>query len=803
MRKLSLAGLILLLLSVPTTIFAQVPITSSVSQSTLESLGFSQSEIDAILQSTGQSSVSASDVAGQIENAQDQSENMQENAAEHANEQINSIAPNTESLPAPVQEVVQDVVQDVTADQPAPGAVFGQDLFRNGTLDLFDKVANAKVGDNYILGEGDQITIAIWGFAYYNQSFTINADGYITTPEVGRIFVKGLTFSAARQLIRQRFASAFDLANSKLDVSLTYSKNIKVNIVGEVVHPGSYNIASINTAFNALVAAGGITDNGSVRNIQIKRNGKIIKTLDVYQFLMNPGETDDAYLEANDYIIVNGIGRVVEVQGEVHRPAKYELTEGENLNELIYYALGLKATAYKRNVTMYRYASNENIVMDLNLDSLEKNNENYPLLDGDKVVFARIPEVIENIVTIQGACRFPGNYQLTEDMRIYDLVTKAKGLNYEAYTDRAYLIRKNDKLNDIYIPFNLQEVLDDPNSPFNFKLNKFDIVDIFSKQEFRETFNVAVQGAVKMPGSFPYYDKMTLKDLLYYAGGLKVEAANNKIEISRIVNFVEASQENQPTRVVVQSISIDKNLEIDDLANSFQLQPYDQVFVRTTPEFEYQKNVTVLGEVRYPGVYTLLSRTETLADVIERAGGITQWAYPEGATMNRQDVTSTLVFLQKALTNPDSKYNYVLREGDVIVVPKQGDLVALKGEIKYPFVGDPGVVVVPFEKGRSARHFVRKYGKNFGDDAKRSETYIVEPNGYVRRTHNFLFLHFYPRVKVKGCQIVVPEKHEEKPEPEQEPTQPRQPFDWNTFATTLSAGILSFATIYVLLQRGN
>jgi protein involved in polysaccharide export with SLBB domain len=385
-------------------------------------------------------------------------------------------------------------------------------------------------------------------------------------------------------------------------------------------------------------------------------------------------------------------------------------------------------------------------------------------------------------------------------MRIYDLITKAKGLNYDAYTDRAYLIRKNDKLNDIYVPFDLGEVLENPSSPFNFELTKFDVIDIFSKEEFRETFTVSVQGSVKTPGSFPYYEKMTLKDLLYYAGGLRVEAANSRIEISRIVNFNEASNDNEPTRVVIQSVTIGKLLELDDAANTFQLQPYDQVFVRNTPEFEYQKNVTLLGEVKYPGTYTLTSRTETLADLIERAGGLTQWAYAEGATMNRSDVTSTLVFLHKALENPESKYNYVLREGDVVTVPKQGDLVALKGEIRYPFIGDPGNVIVPFEKGRSARHYIRKYGKNFGDDAKRSETYIIEPNGYVRRTHNFLFIHFYPRVKVKGCQVVVPAKPEEKETPDV-PTAPSEPFDWNTFMSTLSAGILSFATIYVLVAR--
>ena len=789
MKNFSSAALLVLTIGLFNTLNAQTPVIPGVSSSTLESLGFDSGEIDAIMSTTGAST--SIEAAASIQDAQ-------QSAVQQANDQLNSLPPAVTETAPPA--ALQAVLQDEPQAGPAAPVVWGQDFFRNGSVDLFDKVPNAKVNDNYIIGEGDQLTISVWGYAYYNSNFTVNDEGYITTVEVGRIYVKGLTYSAARQLLRQRFASAFDLVNSKFDVALTYSKTIKINIVGEVVNPGSYNVSSLNTAFNALVAAGGVTDIGSVRNIQVKRNGKIIKTLDVYQFLMNPGSTDDTYLEANDYIIVNGIGRVVDVMGEINRPMKYELVKGENLNELITYAGGLKSTAYKRNVTIYRYYQNENIVLDFNLDSLERERINFNLLDGDKITFARIPEVVENVVTIQGSCRFPGNYQLTEGMRIYDLITKAKGLNYDAYTDRAYLIRKNDKLNDIYVPFDLGEVLENPSSPFNFELTKFDVIDIFSKEEFRETFTVSVQGSVKTPGSFPYYEKMTLKDLLYYAGGLRVEAANSRIEISRIVNFNEASNDNEPTRVVIQSVTIGKLLELDDAANTFQLQPYDQVFVRNTPEFEYQKNVTLLGEVKYPGTYTLTSRTETLADLIERAGGLTQWAYAEGATMNRSDVTSTLVFLHKALENPESKYNYVLREGDVVTVPKQGDLVALKGEIRYPFIGDPGNVIVPFEKGRSARHYIRKYGKNFGDNAKRSETYIIEPNGYVRRTHNFLFIHFYPRVKVKGCQVVVPAKPEEKETPDA-PTAPSEPFDWNTFMSTLSAGILSFATIYVLVAR--
>ncbi len=384
MKKISSLGLILLVASTIFTLNAQTPVVPAVSSGTLESLGFDQTEIDAIMETTGTSTSTAVESATMIQDAQ-------QSAVDAANSQINTLAPNTSVIASPA---VQEAIAEVIGDEPAPAPIWGQDFFRSGSIDLFEKVPNSKVGDNYILGEGDMITIAVWGYAYYNSNFTINEEGYITTIEVGRIYLKGLTFSAAKQLLRQRFASAFDLTNSKFDVTLTYSKSIKVNIVGEVVNPGSYNISSFNTAFNALVAAGGVTDIGSVRNIQIKRNNRVIQTLDVYQFLMNPGATDDTYLEANDYIVVNGIGRVVQVEGEVNRPTKYELVPGENLNELIYYAGGLKSTAYKRNVSIFRYVNNENVVLDFNLDSVEREKINFPLIKGEQKDFSKNQEII-------------------------------------------------------------------------------------------------------------------------------------------------------------------------------------------------------------------------------------------------------------------------------------------------------------------------------------------------------------------------------------------------------------------------
>lgn len=762
--------------------------TSSISEGTLESMGFSASEIESIMgalgQPTGTTAVTSFDQIG---------ETQQQNIDAASSQQ--SVTLN--------QALTTQSNLDTQQEENVAATIFGQGIFRDATISLYERVPNARPNDSYILGNGDQLSVSVWGgVSSYNESFTISDEGYINPFGVGRIYLQGLTYGAAKQLLRQRFSSYINLSGSSFDVAIVYTKNIKVNIVGEVVTPGSYNIASINTLFNALVAAGGPNEIGSIRNIQVKRNNKVVKTLDVYQFLTNIGYTDDSYLQDNDYIIVPPIGRVVEVIGEVNRQFKYELIDGENLNEVIFYAGGLKPEAYKKTVTINRFVNNENLIIDINYDSLLQAGENFELLNGDRITFARIPETLENVVTILGAVYFPGSYQLSEGLRISDLINKSRGLKYDAFLEKGYLIRKDKDLNSVYIPFNVQEVMENSSSPFNFKLAKFDQVEIFSKEKFRQTYTVKIEGSVKTPGEFPYYESMKLKDLLYYSGGLNLEAANNRIEIARIINFNEAINANEPTRLVVETIQIDKKLAMPDESENFVLQPFDIVYVRAIPDFDMQMNVTIGGEVNYPGTYSMLSKTETIAELITRAGGVTEYAYAAGATMNRGGNNVTMLFLDKALKNPTSKYNYILREGDVISVPRMGELVSMSGAIDFPFEDTIETkVFVPYEGVKSAKSYIKKYGRNFHDDARRSRTYIVQPNGMVRRTVNVLWVfHFYPKVKVKGSEVVVPFKEKKIKE---EPDVPKEPFDWNVFATTLSASVLTFATIFVLIQNNN
>ncbi|MCH8330384.1 MAG: SLBB domain-containing protein, partial [Bacteroidetes bacterium] len=569
---------------------------------------------------------------------------------------------------------------------PEP-VVYGQEFFRFGNLKFYEKSSNVKASDNYILGPGDELNITIWGFAEYDNNFRIDNNGSISPKLVGRIYLRDMAFSNARSLIRQKFGNVFDLRNSKIEITLTYSRTITVNIVGEVFRPGSYTIPAINTAFNALIPSGGPNQIGSVRNIYIKRGGKTIRTLDVYEFLTNPDKDQDFFLQDNDYIYVPTIGKIATVTGEIKRPHSYELIKSENLDDLIDYAGGLTVRAYTTNVQIERIENNKEILLDLDLDSLISNKKTFALQDGDKVNIRAIPRGITNTVEVIGAVKLPGKYELRKNDKILDLIRKAEGVVFDTYLEEAVLTRIKDDLTKGYHKIDLLSILNDVNHPDNIALQEFDELRIYSNNYFTDYYRVKVEGAVRNPGTVAhgtdltvkkmiqmggglttdayldqayivrtnddnsiqyipihldttnnmqslenillrgrdnlkifdipmFHDKhlvyvsgqvrqegsyiwangLTLGDVLLMSGGLKNEAANNRIEISRINNFQEAINQSTPTRTEILNVEIGYDLSVDPASKSFKLQPLDQIFVRRTPEYELQRNIELKGE---------------------------------------------------------------------------------------------------------------------------------------------------------------------------------------------------------------
>ncbi|MFN8295308.1 MAG: SLBB domain-containing protein [Chitinophagales bacterium] len=729
--------------------------------------------------------------------------------------------------------------------------IYGFTYFRQKDVKIFNNAVDIKPPGNYILGVGDQIVVSIWGYADYNRLFYIDKDGYIQQENIGRVYLKGLTLEQAKGLLRTRFANAYMIDKSDFDVSINYSRVITINVVGDVENPGSYTFPAINTAYNILAYVGGPSRSGSIRDIQIKRDGKIIRKFDLYKFLFTPEKQDDIFLDNNDYIYVPAQKNIVKVEGAVNREGKYEMMPGESFDDLLKYCGNYKPEAFTKIIQIRRYDENKQIIIDYNLDSVKAVGGKILLKNGDVVGVRSIPDKVKNYNEIYGSVLLPGRYEWKEGDRVWDLINRAQGLKEDSYLEEAYLIRTNfDDFRKHTFKINLQSIIDDKNSEDNMLLTFRDIIEVYSKSDFFDRFDIEVKGEVRKPrkfesekgmslrdaiimcnglkeealldkiiiyrvnddlteklisfridttdnfaaldtfklkkrdkiyvlkdlrridkyyievngmvrktDTFPYMENMTLADAIILAQGFKMEAASNRIEIARIANYDKAISQSVPTQVTILNYSISKNIGKDPVANSIKLQPFDQIYVRPTPEFEYQMKVTVKGEVLYPGEYVLTTKDERLSSLIERAGGLTRFAYADGARLTRSEdgIGNILTDLNKALKNKASKFNYVLKKGDVIEIPAIRDLVALRGAFNYPSDKKPENLYVPYTEGKDAKFYIYKYGAGFSDSAQRKKTYVIRPNGQIVGTHKSFFGRSYPSVE-KGSVIVVPSK---------------------------------------------
>lgn len=683
-------------------------------------------------------------------------------------------------------------------NQVKPNEIFGHDFFGTGRLALFSKSSDSKAPDSYILDVGDEISVAVWGSADYNNKFRVNDDGYIQIPEFGRIYVKGLTFGAVKAQMGKRLSTFINPASTQYEITLNYSRTIDVNIVGEVNAPGTYQIPAINSVYNAINAANGITDIGSVRDIQVRRDGKTIRRFDVYEFLFNPLLQENFFLQKGDFIYVSTQSKLIKITGSVRRPAKYELFKGENLNELVKFAGGFAPDAYIKSVQVIRTSNDKSQIIDVNYEQILSANSNFELKDGDVVNISSIPGGIENFVNISGPVRYPGRYELKEGFRVADIIKVAGGIRIETYLDRAYIKRKLDDNTFVNQKISLKNILIDEASPDNLLLKRADQIQLFSKDEFIEKFIVSIDGSVIKPTIQEFTDGITLNDLLFYAGGLKKEAANSKIEISRIMNIDSSSEQKfTPQRVVVQTITIGPNLELDDVSKAFALAPMDRVYVRKIYGFDEQMVVTLKGEVKYPGIYPILDKNERVLDVIERAGGLTPYAFIKNARLTRPDnaLTQTIFQLKDAFGDTASRANLILKNGDIIEIPTVNQLVSIKGAIRYPNLDSTQTINGKFIPGKSARWYIKHYAGGFKKGALKKSTMVIYPNRKVDMTHSFIGIKNYPTVDIEGALITVDMKHK-APKP---PKGPEAALNWNIVLPSVIAAITSIATTLTLI----
>ena len=817
---------------------------------------------------------------------------MQKNEIKAANEKA-TVGKAVNEIPTPLAPT-PTAPTPIVAPQPDKAlGIYGQAYFRSGDIKIYNRSTDSKAPGNYTIGIGDEFGISVFGYSFYNEVLKVDARGAINPSNMGPVFVKGLSFDKAKGLIKSKMGLSFDLNNNKVEITLVYSRNITVNIVGEVIKPGSYNFPAINTAFNALILAGGPSDIGTLRNIQVKRAGRVIKTLDAYAFLNDANANQDFFLEENDYIVVGSSQKVVSIKGEVKRNASYELLANENLSDVLKYAGGYTANAYGKSIQIRRITNTEIKLIDVNFDSLQKIKKDFVLLNGDDVVVRASLNEILNKISVGGAVNFAGTYNLVAGDNIGSLLKKAGGLKLESNAEIAYLVRTLANKSKVYYHLNLKDILANPASVQNMALEALDEVTIYSTKDFIDFFSISVSGAVRKPGTFEFVAGITLRDAIMNAGGLKKEsiveqaylvrtkadltkeyvrislvdimdstsknnmllqpldavvvynkadyveyftvqtfgalrkagkqeyvsgltlgdalqnaggltldASNLRIEITRLSMFSPDYKVGNDIRTTVQIIQLaDKQNVLTDADAKFVLQPYDQIFVRSIPNYEMPQIVEITGEVKYPGKYTLLKRDEKISSLVKRAGGLTRFAFPEAATFYRPGLAGNYIVikLKKAVKFRYNRNNYLLKDGDVLNVPLTQDIVSINGSdaLNYTEINNVAQVNAPYLSGRRAGYYIRNYGSGFSEDAWRRKTYVIQPNSKVNSTHRILFYPIYPKVS-KGSTIytvVKPQKVKADKKKEGEA------FDVNKFVEKLTTKITGLATIYILLKQ--
>lgn len=793
---------------------------------------------------------------------------------------------------ATLEEAVTETLQEIQDEALAEPSTYGQHLFRNKSLDLYRQTDNAKPPGSYVLGSGDKLVVNIWGISEYSTAFEISNEGYIKPSEMARIYLSGLTIDQAKSKLKSNFSRTYRFNANDFEVTLSVARTITVNIFGEVENSGSHTISALNTAFNALVAAGGPNNIGSVRNIKLI-SGSETKEIDIYAFINDPSVSQNLYLNENDYITVPVAKKLVTITGAIRRPFRYELKDNEGLNELLGFAGGLTDRAIRKSLRVTRLENDEEKLIDVAYSQLLSSGGNFPLVPGDQVEIFSLPSDYENFVKLSGAFLIPGEYALEDGMRISDLLAKTESLT-GAKLDEAFLKRVNaDNITFTYVPIDLQKILSNPSSSSNAPLqprdeiivrsvdqfadqkivsiegavrnpgefaideagslklsdviflssglqenaetfgflyrknpnnplsNEYirldissalstpnsasniiikggDKIQIPSKARFLDELFVTIEGAVREPSTFSYDPSLTLTDLISLSGGLKMEASPKRVEVFRIdIN------EDKETEILAASIQLDENYNVMN-NEGFSLQPFDKIYVRTAPEFELQRIVSVNGEVKYPGNYPLLDDNEKISSIIKRAGGLTNEAFLGGTKVNRsKDSLGLIVFdMQKALKNASSSDNIILQAGDKIDIPKTQSLVSITGATKayelFPErVEDRGIFNVVFEKGKNAKYYIDKYAGGIADNGDASKVTVTYPNGEVKKSNRFLFFgRSYPEVK-EGSLIKVGAKDAK---PEKLPGE-ESDVDWGQTLADSVAQATAILSLVLLLQR--
>jgi protein involved in polysaccharide export with SLBB domain len=670
----------------------------------------------------------------------------------------------------------QNVEQYNNAKKNDDVLVFGSELFSSSTLNFAPDLKLATPV-NYILGPGDELQVTVYGVQEFNSSTAVTAEGKISIQYVGQISVSGMTIEAATQKIKGAIARVYSTVKSgqsQVSVTLDKIRTIKVTVIGGY-QPGNYSVSSLATVYNALHLAGGPGKNGSYRNIELIRNNKVYKNIDIYRFLVKGDQSDNIGLRDNDVVRIPAYSQRVTLSGEVKRPGIFEMKTGETFSDLLLFASGFNEFAYSASVNVEQKTGKEFKVLDIN----KENYSSYIPKSGDVFKVSRILDRFENRIKIEGAVFRPDTYSFTEGMRVSDLIARADGLKEDAYTKRAKIIRLKSNLTSEIVNIDLDAALNgDPNS--NIELKREDVITVYSVLEFREEYKITIDGEVKNPGVYPYYENLTLNDLLVQVGGL-TGSASKRVEIARMIKS-ESINDSDTKRVEV--FNLELTPENNEQLKNFTLEPFDVVNIRKMPVYEIPSTVIVNGSVVYPGKYVLANKKESVYSVVMRAGGLTEDANFEGLKIKRpikkaqiediENVSTNVngnnsedelskklqndiryatipVNWEKIVKDKDHYSNVTLFSGDEIIVSKFNEGVKVAGNVLL-------TSEIPYRKGKNFNYYIDAVG---GIDSKgwKKKAYIIYPNGKAAVAKSFLFFKSYPKV-LPDSQIVVPEKPE-------------------------------------------
>lgn len=671
----------------------------------------------------------------------------------------------------PIDELI--ALQD-SLENPKKKQVFGRNIFNTRNL-TFEPNVNLATPPNYRLGPGDEVIIDIWGASQTNIRETISPDGTINVQELGPIYLSGKTVEEANRFLKAELGKVYSNENNQIRMTLGSTRTIQINIMGEVVQPGTYALSAFSTVFHALYRAGGVNDIGSLRDVQLVRNGKKIADVDIYEFIMQGKIKEDISLQEGDVIIVPAYEMLVEVEGNVKRPMLFELKKNETVAALLKYAGGFNADAYKGNLRIVRQNGIEYEVKTVD----EMDYSVCKLSDGDVVTVGAILKRYTNRVEVRGAVYRPDFYELSGKLNtVKALIEVAKGLREDAFTNRAVLQRRKDDLTSEIVPVDIRGVMNGtvPDIP----LRKNDILYIPSIHDLEDIGDVTISGEVTKPDTYPYADNMTLEDLIIQAGGLKEAASTVRVDVSRRIKDAKSMNS---TDSIGQMFSFGlKDGFVIDGQPGFVLKPYDQVYVRRSPGYQVQQNVRIQGEVIFGGTYTLTSKAERLSDLVKKAGGVTNSAYVRGAKLTRvanaeerkrmQDVVKLMgrelgesaidslglqvdslfsvgIDLEAALANPGGDADLVLREGDVLNVPEYVNTVKINGAVMMPNT-------VSYKQGEKIGYYLSQAG-GYSQHAKKSKKFIIYMNGQVAKIKGSGKNQIEP-----GCEIVVPSKKQNR-----------------------------------------